>query len=303
MNDLHLIDRHGPAATPLTDDVLDAARQRLAAAAGARRPRRRLPLLAAAAAAAVGLAVAPALLKSDDSIALAAVDPLTFPVTATWLPAGLGDPVVSRDSGHLQFARYGAPGDDHVVVTAANDPDQWEDRHDERPIDIGGRPGTIFTQHPGEVSDVVITWTQADGDLIGVTGRGKYASPDLVEKVAEGVVDRAQPVDLFLTIAPAGWHVMGYQSDHHISYGERGELMVVLTSTQVDPRGGRTGWRDISVDGRPGAILLVEDDDTHNPRAWTLITTAPDGREFFLKAPASLTEAQVIEIAAGVRHR
>ena len=113
MNDLEILDRLGPSAAGPSAAVLSAARARLdATMAGAattpatppartKRPGRRAAVLVAAAAAAVGIGVVPALVGSDDSIALAAVDPLTFPVTATWLPEGLGEPVFSQDSSSL----------------------------------------------------------------------------------------------------------------------------------------------------------------------------------------------------------
>lgn len=303
MNDLELIDRFGPAASEASDAALAAARARLDAAsarsgAGVGRPRRRA-LLVAAAIAAVGIAVTPALLRSGDSIALAAVDPLTFPVSATWLPDGLGRPVFSRDSSHLQFARYGAPGADNINVTTTDSWDQWEDVDNLGSVDVNGHEARVLRQAPG---DVTVAWQEGPDEIVGVTGRGEYADPSLVERIADSVIDKPQPVDLFLTIAPRGWPIMGYQSDHHISYGVRGELMVVLTSTQAgNPDGWGQDWRDVVVDGRPAQIGRQDDED--DTKGWALIATAPDGREFFLRAPSSLTEEQVIEIAGGVRHR
>lgn len=307
MNDLETLDRLGPSASEPGPAALDAARARLDAAMAAPAPAvrrtRRLPLLVAAsvvAAAGAGIAVAPALLKSDDSIALAAVDPLTFPVTPTWLPEGLGEPIFSKDTSALQFARYGAQGADTLTVLVTDTWDQWEERDNERPIDIGGQDGIVFERDPG---DVVIAWEQADGDLVGVVGRGQFADEGTVEKVAESVRDRGQAVDLFLTVAPEGWRVMAYQSDHHVSYGERGELAVTLLDGQKGgPDFGATGVRDISVEGRPGWIGSQIDADGDRT-GWIVVSTAPDGRVFSLQAPTSLTEAQVIEVAAGVRHR
>lgn len=308
MNDLDLIDRFGPDAENPSDATLAAARARLDAAmaapatAPAVRRTRRLPLLVAAsvvAAAAVGAAVAPALLGSDDSIALAAVDPLTFPVTPTWLPEGLGDPAFSKDSASLSFASYGTPRDG-VNVVVSDTWDQWEDRDREREIDIAGRDGLVFERDPG---DVVIVWEQPDGDLVGVSGRGTFADEAVIERIAESVTDRAQPVDLFLTVAPEGWHVLAYQSDHHVSYGERGELSVTLVEGQQGgPDYGATGVHDVTVNGRDGWIGS-QVDEAGDRAGWILVTTAADGQAFSLQAPAALTEAQVIEIAAGVRHR
>ncbi|GGO89042.1 hypothetical protein GCM10011584_17500 [Nocardioides phosphati] len=307
MNDLDLLDRFGPSAPEPSDAALAAARARLSAALDATTPgvrrTRRLPLLVAAsvvAAGGAGIAVAPALMGSDHSIALAAVDPLTFPVTPTWLPAGLGDPVFSKDSSTLMFASYGRPQDGINVVVSPT-PDNWEDREHERAIEVRGHDATVFEQDPG---DVVVVWKQDDGDYIGVSGRGDFADEQVIEHVAESVADRSQRVDLFLTVAPAGWQVQAYQSDMHVSYGERGELSVTLLSSQADPSSdfGAKNVHDVSVDGRTGWIgNYVGDSGT--PRDWVLVAPAPDGREFVLQAPGELSEDQVIEIAAGVRHR
>jgi hypothetical protein len=308
MNDLDLIDRFGPEPTDPSDAALAAARARLDAAMAAPatlpavRRTRRVPLLVAAsvvAAAAVGVGVAPALLGSDDSIALAAVDPLTFPVTPTWLPEGLGDPTFSKDSSSLTFATYGTPRNG-INVVVSDTWDQWEDRDGEREIDVAGRDGVVFERDPG---DVVIVWEQPDGDLVGVSGRGTFADEDVIERIAESVTDRTQPVDLFLTVAPEGWHVLAYQSDHHVSYGERGELSVTLVEGQQGgPDYGATGVHDVTVNGRAGWIGS-QVDEAGERTGWILVSTAADGQAFSLQAPAALTEAQVIKIAAGVRHR
>ena len=302
MNDLDLIDRFGPSADEPADAVLADARARLASAIDAPTPAvrrtRRLPLLVAAsvvAVAGVGAAVTPALVGSDHSIALAAVDPLTFPVTPTWLPAGLGDPVFSKDSSALAFASYGS-AEHGINVVVSPTLDQWEDRDRERAIDVQGHEGILFERDPG---DVVVVW-QDGRDYVGVSGRGDLADEEVIEKVAESVVDRRQQVDLFLTVAPEGWTVMAYQSDHHVSYGERGELAVTLVD-QLDPRLADSGAGDVHavvVDGRPGAL-----GKGGMSEGWYLQSTAPDGQAFSLQAPGRLTEEQVIEIAAGVRHR
>lgn len=305
MNDLDLLDRFGPSADEPTDAILAAARIRLAAAMDpppAVRRTRRLPLLVAAAvvaAAGVGVAVTPALVGSDHSIALAAVDPLTFPVTPTWLPEGLGDPVFSKDSGALVFASYGRPRNSINVVVAPS-PDNWEDRERERSIEVGGHDATIFERDPG---DVVVLWEDA-GQYVGVSGRGRFAREDVITHVADSVVDRSQRVDLFLTVAPEGWQVHAYQSDMHVSYGERGELSVTLLSSQAGAGSdfGAHDVRDVVVDGRPGWIGR-KDAERDEADSWILVSTAPDGVGFVLQAPGRLTEAQVIEIAEGVHHR
>lgn len=312
MDDLSLLDQHGPAATSLTDDTLAAARARLGSALAAPAPRRRrLPLLAAAAATAAGLALAPAVLKSDHSLALAAADPLTFPVTATWLPPGLP---LTRFTYSPQEAMYGADPScasgtpcvgQRVSVSVRDDWQGWEVPDDARRVDVNGASGRLFeAPWAQDQPELHLVWEQPDGDVIGVTGEGRYADPATLERIAESVVDRSQPVALFLTVAPAGWHVYGYVSDHHVSYGDEGQLAITLINAeQVDLEGyGARDAHTVSVAGRHGVLGRQVDEDGDTV-AWILTSTAPDGQAFSLQAPGELTGAQVVEIAAGVRHR
>lgn len=311
MSDLELLDRLGPAPTPLSDQALARARARLDAAiespdAASRRPPR-LSLLAAAAAVAAGVAVLPAIV-SDDGLALAAVDPLTFPLTATWLPVGTDAPVFTRD-GDLQLATYDGAGRDRITLVAPESFDHWgELPSDPERFDVAGRDGRGFAtqEHqgrPGPVPGYTIVWEQADGDVVGVSGSGAYADPALVERVADSVVDEAQPIDLFLSVAPRGWPLHGFVSGHHVSYGEDGELTVSLLSRAgaIDDTGARD-LHAVSVGGRPGRLGRLVDSDGETVGR-VLESTAPDGRPFLLDVSGSLSEEQVVEVAAGVRHR
>lgn len=323
-NDLDLIHDLGPEPTHLDADVMASARARLESAIAApatpsatdrptlaaptplRRRRRAFALVGVAAAAAAAVALVPPML-SDDGVALAAVDPLQFPVTATWLPAGLTtDPVISVDPD-FALAVYGSGNTDIVTVIAPDSEDHWEAPSDPDAVDINGRDGEGFarthTSDEGTTPTYTIHWEQADGDVIGVTGRGRYADPETVERIADSVTEQRQPVSLFLTVAPGGWSVYGYQSDHHISYGDEGELAVALVS-ELNPGLAAYGAREVTaveVDGRPGELGRV--DAERGGVGWILETTAPDGRAFSLQAPPELTRDQVLAVAAGVRHR
>lgn len=324
MNDLDLLDQFGPSADEPADAALAAARARLASVIDAPtlavRRTRRLPLLVAAsvvAAAGVGVAVTPALVGSDHSIALAAVDPLTFPVTPTWLPAGIGDPVFDYDSGRT-WVRYGS-GDDRIGIDPHVDGDE-ECRGDRATrLQVNGQSGWGYagcadepTTGATNAPTYIVEWEQPDGDVVAVGGHGKYADPALVERVAASVEDDPQPVDLFLTIAPQGWHLHGYQSDHHVLWsdpdadagGDSSDLTVGLIARVQDDLSdyGARDVRTVAVDGRRG-LLGRQVDEGDRTVLWILQSTAPDGRAFSLSAPGRLTEEQVIEIAAGVRHR
>lgn len=325
MNDLEILDHFGPTSAEPSDAALAAARARLDAAMAApvsaarRRPVRRLPLLvAAAAAAAVGIGVVPALVGSDDSIALAAVDPLTFPVTPTWLPEGVDAPVFRYQAGSQQLAEYGH-GEDLIRLDVLQDDPDGPRRipSDADTVDVNGQAGAGFAdrQHigsPETVAAYTIVWEEADGDKLRVTGLGRYADRATAERVADSVTERSQPVDLFLSVAPSGWQPYGYLSDHHILYrdpeadqgGDASDLTLNVID-RLDLELGNTGARDVhevTVDGRAGA--LGRSVDMHDETVlWILQSTAPDGTAFSLLAPGRFTEAQVIEVAAGVRHR
>jgi hypothetical protein len=147
-----------------------------------------------------------------------------------------------------------------------------------------------------------VVWKDTDGDIVGVTGEGAYASPAVVERVADSVVDTSQPVDLFLTVTPEDWSLHTYLSDQYVTYGRIGELSVTLLDRSVLDLGltGAEGVRSVTVDGRPAQIGQVNDERGNR---WVLQSTAPDGQGFHLETPTSLTSDQVIAIAAGVRHR
>lgn len=319
MNDLDILDRLGPRPTPLSEATLAAARDRLNAAmastaaptsrSSARRSRR-LPLLITAAAAAVGIAVVPTLFGSQGSIALAAVDPLSFPVTATWLPDGAGSPVFSGEPG-FQLARYGA-GDDRISIFVSGDLSRLDVPDSSTALDVAGVRGHGYDSRgdDGNEASYTIEWKEGS-DFVEVTGKGRFADPALVESVADSVDDRPQRVDLFLTIAPQGWQVFGYQSDHHVTYVDSGssehgdgtDLTVgIIERVSADLAGyGARDVRDVSIDGREGVIGRQV--NTHGDTvAWVLQTAAPDGQAFALNAPGALTADQVIKIAAGVGH-
>ena len=186
MNDLDLLDRFGPMPKDLSATAMDAARARLDAAVAQaapveRRPRRRLPLLAAAAAAAVGLAITPALIGSHESIALAAVDPLTFPLTPTALPEGLGDPVFERDSNFMA-ARYGAALDGVSIVTEVEDDGRWSIPDNAPTAEIDGHRATVITRTvfngtPSSAPAVTVIWHSDNSDWTAVRVRAATPTP------------------------------------------------------------------------------------------------------------------------------
>lgn len=310
MNDLDLLDRFGPSADEPTDATLAAARARLDAAMASpapavRRPRR-LPLLVAAsvvAAGAVGVAVAPAFMGSDDSIALAAVDPLAFPWTPATLPAGLRDPVFDKDRGHFGVS-YGTPDSGLSIFTRIEG--DWDVPSSARGTEVNGEAARVFERERNGVPTVTVAWTDDDEGLTWVTGRGPYASAEQVVAFAQALQEKPLPVDLSLTVAPDGWTPQLYKADRILTLvgADNAELTVSLLDHLSPDFSNYAGPRDVHstvVDGRPATAAKIPDD--RGSSMWVLETTAADGQAFQLQAPEVLTEEQVIEIAAGVRHR
>ncbi|HSX67903.1 hypothetical protein [Nocardioides sp.] len=312
MNDLDLLDTFGPSAVEPSDTTLAAARARLAAAIDAPSPAvrrtRRLPLLVAAsvvAAGAVGVAVTPALVGSDDSIALAAVDPLTFPWTPATVPAGLGDPVFDKDLGHFGVV-YGESGSGFSIFTQIES--DWDLPSNARDAEVNGEPAKVFERERNGAPAVTVAWEDDTEGETWVTGSGPYAEPDTVLSFVEALREKPQPVDLSLTVAPSGWMPTFYKADRILTLTQSGEYgperltVALLDQLTADFAGAyaATGVERTTIDGRPATFGQQE---TDGGTQWVLEATARDGQPFQVQAPGALTEAQLLGIAAGVRHR
>lgn len=316
MNDLDLLDRFGPKPTELSASAMTAARARLDGAMTdavdiKSRPRRRLPVLAAAAAAVVGLTISPALIGSGGSIALAAVDPLVFPLTPTGLPSGLGDPVFERDSGFMA-ARYGSVLNGVSIVTDVEDEDHWTIPDAAATTEIDGHQASVVsrTVHngtPASARAITVIW-HGDHDWTAVTGSGSYADAARVEAIAESLKDQPQRVDLTLSVAPEGWSVVAYKEDRILTLaapGEDGanELTVSLVD-RLDRDLSQYGAQDVeTVMINGGPAQLGRQAGAAGDSDWILEARTPSRQPFTLQAPAALTHAQVIQIAQGVSYR
>jgi hypothetical protein len=315
MNDLDLLDRFGPKPTQLSATAMAAARARLDAAmadaaGNGPRARRRLPILAAAAAAALGLAVAPALIGSGGSVALATVDPMTFPLTPAALPSGLGDPVFERDTGFMA-ARYGSVLNG-VSITTDVDDEIWSVPDNAPTTDIDGHRArvvrrTVHNGTPESAPAVTVIW-RGDHEWTAVTGSGSYADVGRVEAIAESLRDQPQQVDLTLKVAPQGWFVVAYKEDRILTLAapdETGakELTVSLVD-QLDRNLSGYAARDVetvTINGAPAQVGRQSGDA--GASAWTLEARTSSGQPFSLQAPSDLTRDQVIEVAEGVTYR
>ncbi len=310
-DEIELLRSLGPAATRLDPAAREQARTALLAGIaeerGARplqpsrplRPGRRgtgRRVLAAgslaAAVAAIAL-LAPSLLGRGET-ALARIDPLTFPVTPTSLPADLGDPVFELDPG-FALARYGNGGATLTVI-APDSMEHWTVPADAGHVALGARDALAFST---AAHTFTLAWEEADGQVLGVTGRGPYADPSTVEEVARSLVERAQRVPLSLTLAPRGWQVSAYHSNRTVEYSGDGRRLTVSLLPRLSSDLDDYGVTDVSkvqVNGED-ALLGRQSDD------WVLEGRTSDGQAFSLLAPSSLTREQVVDVASGVRHR
>ncbi len=316
MNDLDMLNRLGPKPTAPSAAAMGAARARLDAATAqapvAERRSRRLPLLSAAAAAAIGLAVAPALVGSDGSIALAAVDPMTFPLTSTAIPRDLGDPVFERDS-NFTAARYGPALNGVTIVTDVDDKDHWSIPDSASTVEVDGHQGTVFGRTvfngtPDSAPSVTIIWQTDDRDWTAVTGSGDYADDQRVEAIAESLQEEPQPVDLALSVAPSGWSVLSYKEDRILTLGSSdeagGSYLTVALVQRVSANLAEYGAQDVEtlrINGAP-AQLGRQAADAGDP-TWILEAQASSEQPFSVQAPAVLTRDQVIQIAEGVTYQ
>ena len=233
-----------PASVVAARQLADDAR---AGGWSSRRPRRRTlvrvgaGVMALAAAWAVAVVVAPAERPSTpdrptmtpDSTAPGVIDPgaldlvaaeqVTFPLSLDPPPPGL-TPLFSRWGGvpfsgdqPLQFlADYSSDDGDRVMVYL----------HPEDPRTFGreleGEPaGTVQVgQATAEVfrgdGHAELLWERSDGRWVEVLGEGSYGTTSALIPVAASVVDRPQPLDLQFGLAPAGWHVGGYEESRSL---------------------------------------------------------------------------------------
>ena len=320
MNDLQLLDTHGPAAHPLRPAVLQNARTALldeireASAPTTEQPPqvpdpgrrrwaatpRRLALLAACAA---GLALlSPSVVGPQDAQAVVLVHSAapSFPLTPRSVPSDLRQPEFEKDQNFI-LARYDGAGADSVIILLPDEDDPWSVPDDAREATVMGRPAWLFHDNEHEPT-VSLVWRDRDGDWVGVTGRGHYADAAKVEAFAATLQDRPQPVRLRLTIAPKGWSLDKYKSDRVATYSPdrdgngRESLDVVVLETLSSDFAHSYGARDIStalVNGRQATIGRTDE-------VWVIEAQTAQGQPYSVLAPLNFTREQLVEVAGGV---
>jgi hypothetical protein len=333
MNELDLLEKHGPAATPVAADTLRRARALLMdeiaaettgdldGTQGGSRPDRQggrarwLRGGAAAAAAAAALAVLmPSLLGTGATaaIALAPADPLTFPLTPISVPVDLGQPVFDKEPG-LALAVYAGQGSDRVMVSVRDDEARGQVPVDARDVEISGHDAKLFSgSGSGSVSGsglrrptTSLVWQDDDGDRVAVTGRGRYAEAGRLTDFARALRDRPLRVDLQVELVPQGWEVRSYKANVTVTFGPPGggDGLTVnrLAEMSADFAGayGAYAVSRVSVHGQPGA-LGRQDAEGRDRHQWVLEARASEGQVYSLIAPDSFTRAQVLDVAEGV---
>lgn len=327
MNDLDLLETHGPAAAPIHANVLDRARLALldeianktspeAAPPGDRvkhpRPaaviRRRYGVgLVAACAAGAALFIPSVLgLNSSGAIALVPSDPMLFPLTPAPVPSGLSGPIFEMDSNFM-LARYGGRASDGLtVVTGVESDDFWSIPEDARTVDISGHDGTLFNglAFNGTTTSswtVSVVWLDANGDWTGVTGRGAYADAVRVESFADSLKARPQPVNLSLKVAPEGWSLDAYKEDRILMFSpddgpEDVDLTVSLVDHPSEDFGSDYGVREVTTVQMHNRDAQVGE----SASGWVVLARTPDGQPYSVLAPEMFTRDQAVEVAEGV---
>ncbi len=228
------------------------------------------------------------------------MDPLTFPVTPTSLPSGIGDPVFEVDPG-FALARYGTGGSTLTVV-APDSMAHWTLPTNVQHVHLEDHDALAFSTEPDALT---LVWEEDDGQVLGVTGRGTYAARDEVEDVARSLVERPQRVPLELTLAPRGWEVSSYRSDRGVELSGAGQRLSVSLLPRLSPGLERYGATDVTAVDVSGHAALVGRQDTGDAAGdgWVLEGRTTDGQAFSVLAPASLTRDEVVDLARGVHHR
>lgn len=329
MNEFTLIREHGPAPTPLPDEVLAAARADLlteiAATTPTRRPvrlPRRAAIIAVAAAAA---AVVAGVVVSGGADSPAPPSPTgeppvlvefhmpTLPPKLDPIPDGLAEPGYTAEPGWLAAVyqeagwRPGESKSDVYVTARAHRPP----REDAQDTTYDGKPALLgeVDQAEPRFRRVSLTWERTPGQWITLSGTGDFADERTVRALADTLVDTDERLSLDIGVAPAGWELYAFKGAAPDGDGAvtslrdpRNPDRTIQVSTQLGlvPNYGQVvagGPREtipVSVNGRQGDLVLIPGD------RWTLQAPLPDGRAFQLQVPADFTQQQVVELAESV---
>ena len=136
-----------------------------------------------------------------------------------------------------------------------------------------------------------------------MTGKGTYAEAGRVEAFAESLLERPQPVDLSLSVAPEGWSLTAYKEDRILMLSpDGGPTENDLTVSLVDnpPEDFATAYGVDQV-----TTARVHDSDAlvgKNDEGWILLAEVSTGQAYSVSAPETFTREQVVAVANGVTY-
>jgi hypothetical protein len=170
----------------------------------------------------------------------------------------------------------------------------------------------VQTNEPDEVCTSTFTdlfWERPDGQWMWLRGEDGYAAAQTLVDIAESIVDRPQPVDLQLGLAPAGWTLNGYDEGHiaFVNSADPGQRLAVgllelwrgetVENAFQGMYDGDEHW--VTVNDRPAKIVLVPQGDFDE---WFLAAELDGGALFMVQVPESFTQEQLVEIAEQVTY-
>jgi hypothetical protein len=231
-----------------------------------------------------------------------------------WFSLTPGDPRHGWAIGHVLPQGPGAA--DHVtetrtVAVGGTEADLVRGVYD-RPVCTDQPSSPAQSEKPAQVcthSFADLFWQRPDGRWVWLRGEDAYSTTAAVLSLANSLVDRSQPVDLQLGVAPAGWSVRSYDktSVTLVDADDPDERLTIWLMERW--RGatvegafqgmfqGAVSW--VEVDGRPAKLVLV---DQGGAQEWSLAGELDGGALFGMQAPQTLTREHVLEIASRITY-
>lgn len=331
MNEITLIQQHGPDSAPATESVLDSARHRLLTEiadastdprqrwAGLHRQRgiRRARVVAMTVIAASALFVFSVVVggvisaeRSSDrtptGVTLVAFQMPVFPLALDPVPAGLKAPSFSLHDSRFLAVHQDPAGESGVSLSVRDrrPRPEFELGEDIRTVMVHGQPGELSEFRPQNgPKSVSVIWEREPGQWVTVTGRGRFGTEAAVLALADTVVERPQEVPLQVGLAPAGWEVFAFKDDRILTLKDENSDVTMTVYLAERPSSDLLhtvmGAQEVStVQVNGGEARLVRADEF-----WFLQVPLPDGSAFTLLAPPFMTPDQVVAVGEQVTVR
>lgn len=328
MNEITLLQQHGPDSAPATESVLDSARHRLLTeiADASTEPRQRwaglhrqhgfqrgrrlaITVIAASALFVFSVVVGGVITagqspdRTPTAVTLVAFQMPVFPLAFDPVPAGLQAPSFSLHDSHFLAVHQDPAGESGVVLSVRDSRPrpELELGEDIRPVLVHGQRGVVWKDHPQNgPTFVTVAWEREPGQWVTVTGRGRFGTEAAVLALADTVVERPQEVPLQVGLAPAGWEVFAFKDDRILTLKDENSDVTMTVYLAERPSSDLLhtvmGAQEVStVQVNGGEARLVRADES-----WFLQVPLPDGSAFTLLAPPFMTAEQVVAIGEQV---